>query len=83
MPGNSQRRGAIKKSGKGNPTAGSRGRRRQGLEGKGPTPRAEEPEFGVALQWHRTSRAAAVSYGLASFADGTQPDVEGGTACPE
>lgn len=42
MPGNSQRRGAIKKSGKGNPTAGSGGRRRQGLEGKGPTPRAEE-----------------------------------------
>ncbi|MBY8965545.1 16S rRNA (guanine(966)-N(2))-methyltransferase RsmD [Algiphilus sp. NNCM1] len=46
-------------------------------------PRAEEPEFGVSLQWHRTSKAAAVSYGLASFADGTQPDVEGGTACPE
>ena len=42
MPGNSQRRGAIKKSGKGNPTAGSGGRRRQGLERKGPTPRAEE-----------------------------------------
>ncbi|EFQ84683.1 RNA methyltransferase, TrmH family, group 3 [Aeromicrobium marinum DSM 15272] len=42
MPGNSQRRGAIKKSGKGNPTAGSGGRRRKGLEGKGPTPRAEE-----------------------------------------
>ncbi|MFT4298372.1 MAG: 23S rRNA (guanosine(2251)-2'-O)-methyltransferase RlmB [Aeromicrobium sp.] len=42
MAGNSQRRGAIKKSGKGNPTAGSGGRRRKGLEGKGPTPRAEE-----------------------------------------
>lgn len=42
MPGNSQRRGAIKKSGKGNPTAGSGGRRRRSLEGKGPTPRAEE-----------------------------------------
>lgn len=42
MAGNSQRRGAIRKSGKGNPTAGSGGRRRQGLEGKGPTPRAEE-----------------------------------------
>ncbi len=42
MPGNSQRRGAIKKTGKGNPTAGSGGRRRKGLEGKGPTPRAEE-----------------------------------------
>lgn len=42
MAGNSNRRGAIKKSGKGNPTAGSGGRRRKGLEGKGPTPRAEE-----------------------------------------
>ncbi len=42
MAGNSQRRGAIKKTGKGTPTAGSGGRRRKGLEGKGPTPRAEE-----------------------------------------
>ncbi|WP_293781758.1 23S rRNA (guanosine(2251)-2'-O)-methyltransferase RlmB [uncultured Aeromicrobium sp.] len=42
MPGNSQRRGAVKRSGKGNPTAGSGGRRRRSLEGKGPTPRAEE-----------------------------------------
>lgn len=45
-------------------------------------PRAETPDFGVALQWHRTSRAAAVSYGLASFADGTHPEAEGGAACP-
>lgn len=45
MPGNSQRRGAIKKSGKGNPTAGSGGRRRKGLEGKGPTPRAEDRPY--------------------------------------
>lgn len=42
MPGNSRRRGAIKKSGKGNPTAGSGGRRRRGLEGKGPTPKAKD-----------------------------------------
>jgi 23S rRNA (guanosine2251-2'-O)-methyltransferase len=42
MPGNSKRKGAIKKTGKGNPTAGSGGRRRQGLEGRGPTPRAED-----------------------------------------
>lgn len=42
MAGNSQRRGAIKKTGKGNPTAGSGGRRRKGLEGKGPTPKAED-----------------------------------------
>ena len=42
MAGNSKRRGAIKKSGKGNPTAGSGGRVKRGLEGRGPTPRAEE-----------------------------------------
>ncbi|MCW2752029.1 MAG: rRNA ((2251)-2-O)-methyltransferase RlmB [Aeromicrobium sp.] len=42
MPGNSKRKGAIKKTAKGNPTAGSGGRRRQGLEGKGPTPRAAD-----------------------------------------
>ena len=42
MPGNSRRRGATKKTGKGNPTAGSGGRRRRGLEGKGPTPKAKE-----------------------------------------
>jgi 23S rRNA (guanosine2251-2'-O)-methyltransferase len=42
MPGNSRRRGAIKKSAKGNPTAGSGGRRRRGLEGRGPTPKAKD-----------------------------------------
>jgi len=42
MPGNSKRRGAISKNAKGNPTAGSGGRVRRGLEGRGPTPRAEE-----------------------------------------
>lgn len=42
MAGNSKRRGAIRRSGKGNPTAGSGGRRRRGLEGKGPTPKARD-----------------------------------------
>ena len=44
MAGNSSRRGAIKKTGKGNPTAGSGGRVRRGLEGRGPTPKAHERE---------------------------------------
>jgi 23S rRNA (guanosine2251-2'-O)-methyltransferase len=44
MPGNSARRGAVKKTNKGNPTAGSGGRVRRGLEGKGPTPKAAERE---------------------------------------
>ncbi|MGH3498353.1 MAG: 23S rRNA (guanosine(2251)-2'-O)-methyltransferase RlmB [Nocardioidaceae bacterium] len=55
MPGNSKRRGAVKTSGKGNPTAGSGGRRRRALEGKGPTPKAEEREGHVA---YKRARAA-------------------------
>lgn len=39
MAGNSRRKGAIRKSSK-RPTAGSGGRVRRGLEGKGPTPKA-------------------------------------------
>lgn len=41
MSGNSQRKGAIRKTSK-KPTAGSGGRVRRGLEGKGPTPKAAE-----------------------------------------
>jgi len=48
MAGNSSRRGAVKRTGKGNPTAGSGGRVRRGLEGKGPTPKAKEREGHVA-----------------------------------
>ena len=42
MAGNSSRRGAIRRTSKGNPTAGSGGRVRRGLEGKGPTPKATD-----------------------------------------
>ncbi len=42
MAGNSSRRGAVKKTGKGNPTAGSGGRVKRGLEGRGPTPKAKD-----------------------------------------
>ncbi|WP_203338469.1 23S rRNA (guanosine(2251)-2'-O)-methyltransferase RlmB [Nocardioides limicola] len=56
MAGNSQRRGAIRKTGKGNPTAGSGGRVRRGLEGKGPTPRAEDRPYHKA---HKAKQAAA------------------------
>lgn len=41
MAGNSQRKGAIRKSGK-PPAAGSGGRVRRGLEGRGPTPKAKD-----------------------------------------
>jgi 23S rRNA (guanosine2251-2'-O)-methyltransferase len=46
MPGNSQRRGAVRRTSK--PTAGSGGRIKRGLEGKGPTPKAEDREYHAA-----------------------------------
>src|SRR5512139_2901618 len=58
MAGNSSRRGAIKKSGKGNPTAGSGGRVRRGLEGKGPTPKAKDREGHKAYKRAERSKTA-------------------------
>src|SRR5215213_765195 len=55
MPGNSQRKGAIKKTGKGNPTAGSGGRVRRGLEGRGPTPKAKDRPYHQA---HKAAKRA-------------------------
>jgi 23S rRNA (guanosine2251-2'-O)-methyltransferase len=53
MPGNSQRRGAVRRKGRGN-TAGSGGRVRRGLEGKGPTPKAEDRPYHVAYRGRGT-----------------------------
>ncbi|HET9779966.1 MAG TPA: 23S rRNA (guanosine(2251)-2'-O)-methyltransferase RlmB [Propionibacteriaceae bacterium] len=71
MPGNSQRKGAVRRKGKGN-TAGSGGRVRRGLEGKGPTPRAEDRPYHVAYRGKGTptsrggqSRSAAPRTGRA------------------
>jgi len=49
MPGNSERKGAVRRKGKGT-TAGSGGRVRRGLEGKGPTPKAEDRPYHKAYQ---------------------------------
>lgn len=49
MPGNSQRKGAVRHKGKGN-TAGSGGRVRRGLEGRGPTPKAEDRPYHKAYR---------------------------------
>lgn len=60
MAGNSQRKGAIRKSGKGNPTAGSGGRVRRGLEGKGPTPKAKDrPNHKAYKAAQKEARAGA------------------------
>ena len=55
MPGNSQRKGAIRKSGKG-PTVGSGGQVRRGLEGRGPTPKAKDRPYHQA---HKKAKKAA------------------------
>ena len=49
MAGNSQRRGAVRKTNK-KAAAGSGGRVKRGLEGKGPTPRAEERPYHKAYK---------------------------------
>jgi 23S rRNA (guanosine2251-2'-O)-methyltransferase len=49
MPGNSQRKGAVRKKGK-STAAGSGGRVRRALEGKGPTPRAEDRPYHKAYR---------------------------------
>lgn len=55
MPGNSKRTGAVRKRAGGNPTAGSGGRRKRGLEGKGPTPKASERPAHKAFGKSRTT----------------------------
>jgi 23S rRNA (guanosine2251-2'-O)-methyltransferase len=52
MAGNSQRKGAIRKSNKKGATAGSGGQVRRGLEGKGPTPKAKDRPY------HKAHKAA-------------------------
>src|SRR5512139_555909 len=60
MAGNSARRGAVKKTGKGNPTAGSGGRVKRGLEGRGPTPKAKDrPNHKVYKQRTKAEKAAS------------------------
>ena len=59
MAGNSSRRGAIKKTGKGNPTAGSGGRVRRGLAPKGPTPKAKDREGHVTYKKRQRAEKTA------------------------
>lgn len=59
MAGNSQRRGAVRKSNK-KPTAGSGGRVRRGLEGKGPTPKASDRPYHKAYK-SKTKNERAVA----------------------
>jgi 23S rRNA (guanosine2251-2'-O)-methyltransferase len=59
MPGNSKRQGAVRKRAGGNPTAGSGGRRRKALEGKGPTPKATDRKGHKAQKANKAQGKAA------------------------
>jgi 23S rRNA (guanosine2251-2'-O)-methyltransferase len=82
MPGNSARRGSIKKTGKGNPTAGSGGRVKRGLEGRGPTPKAKDREGHIAYKNRKrvektvTRRKTAAKSGSADWIAGRNSVVE-------
>jgi len=62
MAGNSQRRGAIAKSKKG-ATIGSGGKPRRSLEGRGPTPKAEDREYHKAYKNKQLAERAAAKRG--------------------
>ncbi|MGD9621793.1 MAG: 23S rRNA (guanosine(2251)-2'-O)-methyltransferase RlmB [Mycolicibacterium sp.] len=71
MAGNSQRRGAVRKSGtKKGPTVGSGGVRRRGLEGKGATPPAHQRPHHPAGK--RAARAARKQQGKHKKIDDTE-----------
>lgn len=81
MPGNSQRKGSIRKTAK-KPTAGSGGRVRRGLEGKGPTPKAKDrpnhKAYKLAQKAERSgpSRPKRRTSGDAEWIAGRNPVVE-------
>jgi 23S rRNA (guanosine2251-2'-O)-methyltransferase len=60
MPGNSKRRGATRKPGsKKGATVGSGGKGRRALEGRGPTPKAEDRPYHVAAKRKAAAERAA------------------------
>jgi len=81
MAGNSQRKGSIRKTAK-KPTAGSGGRVRRGLEGKGPTPKAKDRPYHQAHKAAKRAEKAAASRpkrrttGDAEWIAGRNPVVE-------
>ncbi|HZA30631.1 MAG TPA: 23S rRNA (guanosine(2251)-2'-O)-methyltransferase RlmB [Propionibacteriaceae bacterium] len=78
MPGNSQRKGAVRRKGKAN-TAGSGGRVRRGLEGKGPTPKAEDRPYHPA---HRAKKRAKGRPNVSGSSTGAVPSAPKGSDGP-
>jgi 23S rRNA (guanosine2251-2'-O)-methyltransferase len=74
MAGNSQRRGAIRnQDSKKGSSAGSGGKRRRGLEGKGPTPKAEERKNHKAFKGAKPSSRTAGSTRTTTGGRSVQP----------
>jgi len=82
MPGNSQRRGAVRKPSKSikGAGAGSGGQRKRGLEGKGPTPKAADRDYHPAAKNARAdskrtggSSGLSGSGGRGGYASGPRP----------
>ena len=72
MPGNSQRKGSVRKSAK-KPTAGSGGRVKRGLEGRGPTPKAKDRPYHQA---HKDAKRKAAKSSAARPKRRTTGDAE-------
>jgi len=91
MPGNSSRRGAVRKgASKKGPLVGSGGQKRQGLQGKGPTPKAiERTGHPAARQSAPAARRAAASgrtgtgTGVAGRPGGSRPPRRAADGAPE
>ncbi len=80
MPGNSQRRGAIRKSSSKGASVGSGGQRKRGLEGKGPTPKAADREWHpAAKKAGATGSRSGADSGRGGYAAGSRTTGRGGT----
>ena len=77
MPGNSSRQGAVRKTGKGvgpkGRTAGSGGRVRRGLEGKGPTPKAEDRPYHKAYRSKELAERSSQKRGASTSRSSSKP----------
>jgi 23S rRNA (guanosine2251-2'-O)-methyltransferase len=86
MAGNSQRKGAVRRKGKGN-TAGSGGRRSRALEGKGPTPKAEDRPYHPAYRGpgaSKTRPSTGSGHGRSTGSGhGHRPSTSSGRGGPE
>jgi 23S rRNA (guanosine2251-2'-O)-methyltransferase len=60
MAGNGERKGTVRRKGRGS-TAGSGGRRRRALEGKGPTPKAQDRPYHPAYRAKQAAKPASDS----------------------